>query len=662
MREKLNRTSSEGIFGTPSMNGGCSNTLNSTIKKRYSSSGPDASQGNGSPSKLSCCSPSYAKPTSNSYVLCSSQANSNHRHKCISLVQAKHQKQSDSLEQEGKQFTTLHPMQSRETSFETNSSIGSGNGTSSERSTKYGYNIRETSDAHEVIMGDTTTRELRIELATTRGNDKGKEKTCERVSSDNTPSNLDANVMVPMAWSVRKQAELNKALQTRRGAREMYCAAGVKPQSKVSHPSRSSSLPSAPSKHSNTARVSIQPGRALSAEGTIPKEEWQHSSETNSASETKSNRNPRVSLFHRKTVSSTARTSAKSEERKSTASPNIRTSQVSYQSNHSSLGNVGIGMKKLGKKVGKIISGRRPRAIASAATGATITGVESPESSNPASRLRRQSSPLLTTYQNSGMDNSAADDIQFSPANEQIEHKVVGAQSSINSNSPSEIIYQNAGIQANSLGYLIAQDTNTQHNAAEELATQDAGAGNASIERNAVGRLVAQDPNVQSNDQVPNQQHPNVSSNPPVRPSAQSIPAGNNLGGNRLVRPPVQGITAGNNLGANNPAVHPLDQGVPAENYFDADNAAARYEDATDNLLRFVDTNVRQWVLRAREMEDSPARNYLIQAATQTANGLTMARELRMASIRLDQILHGLAGRLVGTAVGVAMAFNTFPR
>jgi hypothetical protein len=602
IREKFNKGLRQSISVMPSTNRRCSNAQKVTSKMRYSSF---AIEYDSRDSKSAEYSPLYTKPASDRSPH-SGQAIDNHRRSRVDLVAAKLEKRLNSHKQVDNPSTAPHPAQCEETPPEIDPSASNREGPSFERSETYGYRIRESFEAHQVIMGEAVIRELKSELVASRGNIESNEMR-EDVDS-NTPLNLDISNTVPMIRRVRKQAELNKEHSIRQGAREVYRTVGIKPPGQISHPKRSSSLLSAPSSSPSATSVNIHPSYDISAEGAIPTERERHASRAESASQAgRGDRSSHTSLFYRQTVSSAARTSTKCEKEMPMTPSNISTSRFCSQGGRNSLGSVGMGMKKLSEKVSKIISSRHARATAPFARGTVGKGSRSLEGSILASELRRPSSSPQTTGSDSDADNSTGRNSQISLANKRIEHRVVRAKPSA-SNIFREII-ANPNIQTCSAEEFLAREADIQPNVE-----------GADFEQGIADIVVAPGPGTQSDYQIPIQQNSDAATNIPTHQDPQ----------------------AGNSIGV--------------------DNAAEKMQDATNNLLRFVDANVLQWVRRAREMEESPLRNYLIEAATQTADGLTMAREVRMASLRLDQIVHGLAGRLADNAVAVAMTFNIYPQ
>lgn len=106
----------------------------------------------------------------------------------------------------------------------------------------------------------------------------------------------------------------------------------------------------------------------------------------------------RPSFLDRQTAASSARASFNA---KNFNQARASTSRIPQSRTLASLGDVGKGMKNFGKKVGKIIPHRRSFAI-EAISNDTVK-VASKQSHGP----RRQASRLLTTYNNSGMDDNS---------------------------------------------------------------------------------------------------------------------------------------------------------------------------------------------------------------------------------------------------------------
>jgi hypothetical protein len=127
-----------------------------------------------------------------------------------------------------------------------------------------------------------------------------------------------------------------------------------------------------------------------------------------SASNSKSLPTSRPSIPNRQTAASFARAAFNA---KKISESRASTSRIPQSRTLASFGDVGKGMKNFGKKVGKIIPYRRSSAVE--AISDELVTATSEQSHEP----RRQASRLLTTFKNSGMEDSSEDVIRRSVNN-----------------------------------------------------------------------------------------------------------------------------------------------------------------------------------------------------------------------------------------------------
>lgn len=244
-------------------------------------------------------------------------------------------------------------------------------------SSKYGYNIRESFEARDVIMGQ-------------QGSSKPKNKPGGLLNNRSTSTTAGQSGPV-------REVNLELATLGTISTKIGHPASIMRLHTRTpTHPPRSSSLPKTPSPPQasglgSDVKNEIGPnGRRL----PVPNTQTDKISSSESGKEAPPA--SRLSLFYRQTAASSARASFNA---KKISEP--RTSHIPQSRTLASLSDVGKGMKNFGKKVGKIIPSRR--SIVVEATSDEILIINTENSNGP----RRQASRLLTTYNNSGMHESS---------------------------------------------------------------------------------------------------------------------------------------------------------------------------------------------------------------------------------------------------------------
>jgi hypothetical protein len=319
----------------------------------------------------------------------------------------------------------------KQNDFRDEVSVSSNNKRDSKRSSKYGYHIRESFDAHEIIMGKggdsqvgkTTqgqnqkqlrssglsrnglTRELKIQLTTPSPKNKSNKRDVSGKSEEkNVLPSSDGNGNVMNKFSTKLHNEIGPKSKSR--------VSGIKSPVYSSHPPRTSSLQGTPpasslkevkvSHSAFASRISVAKVANPTVTGT--------KSATGGVSKTVTSQPSSPSMLYRHTAASAARASLNG---KKAANFRTSTSRMSHSHTFSSFSDVGKGMKKLGKKMGKIIPGRR-----TAPVPIDVKEKEDTESgsNNSTAHLipQRQASRLLTTYENSGMSKTTDDDLHLS--------------------------------------------------------------------------------------------------------------------------------------------------------------------------------------------------------------------------------------------------------
>jgi hypothetical protein len=246
-------------------------------------------------------------------------------------------------------------------------------------SSKYGYNIRESFEARDVIMGQ-------------QGSPKPKKKLGGLLSSRSTSGTAGQSGPV-------REVNIKLATPATKPTKIGHPASIMRPPTRMpTHPPRTSSLPKTPPPPHASGLGSDIKNEISPNSRRLPVSKTQTGRNSSSESGEEAPPASRLSLFYRQTAASSARASFNA---KKINEPRSSTSRIPQSRTLASLGDVGKGMKNFGKKVGKIIPSRR--SIVVEATSDEILMINAKTSNGP----RRQASRLLTTYNNSGMHDSS---------------------------------------------------------------------------------------------------------------------------------------------------------------------------------------------------------------------------------------------------------------
>jgi hypothetical protein len=452
-------------------------------------------------------------------------------------------------------------------------------------SSKYGYSIRESFEAQDAIMGQP-------------GSSKPRNRLGGLLSSHSTFTTAGRNGPV---------RELNLELSTpnAKSTRIGHPASALQPPTrKAPHPPRTSSLPSAPSpSHASGTGSNVKMGLGPNGR-TPPVPKTQVGGVYSSESGEDVPPTSRLSLFYRQTTASAARASFNT---KKISEPRPSTLRMPQSRTLASLGDVGKGVKNFGKKVGKIIPGRR--SIAVEATSEELLTITAENSNGP----RRQASRLLTTYKNSGMDDSSDEHLHhFVPTDDSfIEPEPVDRHEPEGTQKQKEIwrkASRNRVHDAETGRYIRfgQRDVDSSDDDDERPPSRRRilGAPRGHYVEDAVedGRdeLIDSSFNFPSNEDDENSEDAGL---PPTQ------------------RASVEGSVAPD--GVDNPIA-----------------AGGLISDARfDQLIAETDVGARQLVNYAMALEDSRPRTLMIETATHLGEGLMHVRQARIEVVRVNQLI-----------------------
>jgi hypothetical protein len=480
-------------------------------------------------------------------------------------------------------------------------------------SSKYGYNIRESFEARDAIMGQpgsskpkarlggllstTSTaagrsghvRELNLELATP--NTKFESKTLGgEANTDYAHFSSSDEIDGIVKPAIHRDAGTS-GMASRIG----YHASALRPPTrKPLHPPRTSSLPSTPSPpYASGSGSNVKIGLSLNGR-RVPVPKMQIGGGFSSESGEEAPPASRLSLFYRQTAASTARASFNA---KKISEPQPSVSRIPHSRTFASLGDVGKGMKNLGKKVSKIIPGCR--SIAIKATSEELLTITAEDSTGP----RRQASRLLTTYKNSGMGDSSDEDLQYS-AN--IGDGFVEPQP-VDRHEPEGAETQKAIWRGASRNYV----HDTESGGFIQFGERDGGNGDED-ER------------------------------PPSRRGNQGAPGGHYV--EDAVEDGGDGPTGNTvNYPSNEDDESAEDTQLPPTRRGSVENRAAAdslISDARfDQMIAQTDTQAHQLLDHAMALEESHIRTLMIESATHLGEGLMRVRQARIQVIRVNQAI-----------------------
>ncbi len=467
-------------------------------------------------------------------------------------------------------------------------------------SSKYGFNIRESLDAREAIMGQPGSSQTKTGIGglLSRSN-----STATRRSGRVHELNLEL-------------ATPNTKSQTKKVGEKgtFVMASGISNPRSVTkhpvrtplHPPRTSSLPKTPSpQHEEGLGPNIR--RPL-----VPKTQTAtvYSSEAGDEAPPAS----RLSLLYRQTATSTARAAFNA---KKISQSQASTPRVPQLRTLASLSDVSKSMKNLGKKVSNIIPNRR--SIAGQASSNGFLTSTSVESHGP----RRQASRLLTTYKNSGMEESS----------EEIHHRSVNIGDKSTHPEPNDRHESDGTEKEKEIWY---EGTRNRAYDAEtgryvRYGMQDAGRGNEEDdERPPSRRRNRIIPDGHYVEDAAEEGRDGFTDNTLNYPSNEDDESTEEVG-----LPPTRRASFESNATAVGVETNVAPDGV--EN-----NAAAHnlIPDAQfDQMLMETDARARQLLNYAICLEESPVRSLMIESASHLAEGLMHTRQARIELVRTNQAL-----------------------
>lgn len=460
-------------------------------------------------------------------------------------------------------------------------------------STKYGYNIRESFEARDTIMGQP-------------GSSQPKTRLSGLLSSHSTSTTTGQSGPV-------RDLNLELATPNAKSTRIGHPASALRPPTrKAPRPPRTSSLPKTPSPQhpsgsGSNVKIGIGPdGRRLPAVKT------QTGGVSSSESGEEAPSASRLSLFYRQTAASSARASFNAKKIGETGSS---TSRITQSRTLASLGDVGKGMKNFGKKVGKIIPHRR--SIAVEATSDELLTINAENSNGP----RRQASRLLTTYKNSGMNGSSDEDLNhFVPTGDSfIEPEAVDRHEPDGTEKQKKDWHKGSRNRVH--------DTETDRYI--RFGQQDGGSGDGSDDerppsrrgfRIAPGGHYVEDTGEDIYDET-------MDNNANFSPYEDDE------------LPPTRRASVESNTAADG-----IENNVATDGIENHDPTYGLISDARfDQLIAETDLRARQLLNYAMTLEESRPRSLMIESAHHLGEGLLHVRQARIEVVRVNQLIEGIA-------------------
>lgn len=513
----------------------------------------------------------------------------------------------------------------------------------SERSSKYGYNIRESFEARDVIMGESgpskvhhrhggnedslrtrtflsrngQVRELKLEFATPPP-EKQLKKLEKDINADYAHlSSSDEKEDVAETENYEESVEYLPKENCRTASKIGHPVSLMKPPTRTPpHPPRTSSLPVTPSPPgaSTSFKNKIGPG-PHTRRPPVPKAQIYGVPASNAAEEAP--QASRISLFYRQTTASASRASSIG---KKMTDPRSSTSRLPQSRTLGSLGDVSKGMKKFGKKVGKIIPGRRSVTVETVAEEALATTAENRFSPT------RQPSRLLTTYHNSGMEKASADDL---------DHSATISGSFIETEPKDKHEVKEA-----------KEDRAAWRNASENLV------------RDSTGRLTFFAPG------DPQRGNGENDDEPPRAPRGQLDQGGHyveSAGGESSNGNAEDASNSDSNTGDNHddgarPLLSPEDTTV--------EDGGADFPISNthfDQMLSETDIQARELMDYAQTLADSPLRTLIVETATRLGEGLIRVRQARMQAIRMSQAIDEITVIMTANTARMAVILRNMP-
>jgi hypothetical protein len=456
-------------------------------------------------------------------------------------------------------------------------------------SSKYGYNIRESFEARDAIMGQPGSSKPTARLGGLLG-----------IRSTSTTAGRSGMV---------QELNLELATPNTKSTRTGHPTSDMRPPTRMPpHPPRTSSLPKTPSPphmsgSGSNIKVGIGPdGRRL----PIPKTQTGGISSSSSGEEAPPA--SRLSLFYRQTAASSARASFNA---KKIIESRSSTSRIPQSRTLASLGDVGKGMKNFGKKVSKIIPSRR--SIAVEATSDELLTITTENSSGP----RRQASRLLTTYKNSGMADSSDENLRHfvSTGDNFIEPELVDRHEPEGTGKQKEVWHKasrNSVYNAETDSYVHFGQGDGDSGGDDD---DERPPSRHRIRAAPGGHYVEDDV-----EDVYDEDTDNTGNFPPNEddelPPTRRASVDSNV--------PADGVE--NNIaadGVDNPIVA---NGLGLDGRF-------------DQLIYETDVRARQLLTYATALEESRSRTLMIESATHLGEGLMHVRQARIGVVRVNQLI-----------------------